>query len=59
MAKQLSKPEFIKDFLKITENVLKTELPFDYASEIEFIEAAYDILYKKIIHIKTRMERIR
>lgn len=57
MAKQTTKKEFIKDFLKITERVLKTELGFDYGAESEFIEAAYDILYKKIVHIRTRMER--
>jgi len=45
---------FIIAFIEIMKRVLKKELP-KKATEKEFIELAYDSVYKRIRHIKTHM----
>lgn len=49
-----NKKDFIPQCLKIFENVLTEELPEGDFYEFELIEKAYDIIYKKIRHIKLK-----
>ena len=49
---EIKKAAFILAFIEIIREVLDIELPSS-ATEREMIEKAYDICYKKILHIKT------
>ena len=51
---QITKSLFIGAFTFIMQNVLRKELPRK-ASEADFIAKAYDVIYKKVRHIKTNM----
>ena len=50
-----SKREFVDRCLVIFRRVLERELPEEELPESEMIEAAYNIIYRKIRHIVTRM----
>ena len=43
----------IEVFLLIIKNVLLKEMPKGIDNEKDFINMAYDITYKKLLHIKT------
>lgn len=51
---QITKSLFIGAFTIIMQNVLRKELPRK-ASEADFIAKAYDVIYKKVRHIKINM----
>ena len=47
----ITRIDFIQKFNKIIEHVFDIELP-ESGTEEEMLEKAYDIVYKKLIHIK-------
>ena len=49
----MNKLEFIDYFIEVVKNVLLKELPAE-AEESEFTEKSYDLVSKKVRHIKTK-----